>query len=111
MIVILKGEKITIGSKIRFIDETELYINTILNRPEIGKVYTVSGFSPPGGFYLEEIKNKVFNWLDDQGNITSKAEPGFATWRFEPIKKNSNKKIVNIKIEFPIEEKLDIELV
>lgn len=105
--VILKGQKIEIGSKVRFINDKELYVGLEgVTRPIIGQVYTVRGFTDVGGFFLEEIKNDIFQWMIDD-KVDSESEPGFATWRFEPAEMTSKRKIVQIKIEPIIEERLD----
>lgn len=110
--VILKGQEVTIGTKIRFIDDRDLYVgveNVI--KPNLGSVYTVRNFSEKGGFLLSEIKNPNHNWLAEDGiTIKSTSEPGFSIWRFEPMKPLRRKKVVSIKIETPVEERLDIPL-
>ncbi len=114
--VILKGQEIKIGSKIRFIDDKNLYVGAKSNiiKPQIGVVYTVRGFTSVGGFYLEEIKNQQIEWLDVAGRVEDKSEPGFAVYRFEPaspLRKEKSEKIVKIKIEPIIEERIDKEIV
>ncbi|MBM3186009.1 MAG: hypothetical protein FJZ67_06890 [Bacteroidetes bacterium] len=88
---------VKIGESIRFIDDTNLYEGiTFIKLPEIGKVYTVRGYSEKG-FYLEEIKNIDIEWIDEKTKeVTSVCEPGFGAWRFEKLK--------TIKIE--IDERL-----
>jgi hypothetical protein len=88
---------VKIGESIRFIDDTNLYEGiTIIKLPEIGKVYTVRGYSEKG-FYLEEIKNIDIEWINGETReVDSVCEPGFGAWRFEKLK--------TIKVE--IDEKL-----
>lgn len=113
--IILKGEKITIGSQVRFIDNSKLYVGMEdISKPTLGEIYTVRGFTTKNGFYLEEIKNPIIKWYFDDGTFDSEDEPGFATWRFEPILrlKNSLKKknkIVNIEILPIVEERIDLQ--
>ncbi len=106
--IILNGVKITIGSKVRYIDDTNLYegfTNIIL--PKLGKIYTVRGFSYKG-FYLEEIINDDIQWIDENGNVDSISEPGFGSWRFEPYKPLQKKVTINCKFEKIVEERLEI---
>lgn len=88
---------VKIGESIRFIDDTNLYEGiTFINLPELGKVYTVRGYSEKG-FYLEEIKNIDIEWINGETRgVDSVCEPGFGAWRFEKLK--------TIKVE--IDEKL-----
>lgn len=85
--VILKGVEIKIGDKVRFVDDRNIYDSNQIINPELGKVYTVSGFSKgydgKPGFYLEEIKNLEFPFSDGNGDV-SWIIPGFAIWRFDP---------------------------
>lgn len=78
---------VKIGESIRFIDDTKLYEGiTIIKLPEIGKVYTVRGYSEKG-FYLEEIKNIDIEWINvETREVDSVCEPGFGAWRFEKLK-------------------------
>ncbi|MFY7668508.1 MAG: hypothetical protein ACOVQG_07175 [Crocinitomicaceae bacterium] len=78
---------VKIGESIRFIDDTNLYEGiTIIKLPEIGKVYTVRGYSEKG-FYLEEIKNIDIEWINGETReVDSVCEPGFGAWRFEKLK-------------------------
>lgn len=83
--VILKGQEIKIGSQVRFVNDTNLYVGVEgVIKPVLGQVYTVRGFSEPNGFYLEEVKNIDFEWTSPNGDVDSVSEPGFAVWRFEP---------------------------
>lgn len=106
--VILKGQEIKIGSQVRFIDEKNLYsdVENVV-KPVVGQVYTVRGFTDIGGFYLEEIKNIIFEWTSN-GEVVSESEPGFAAWRFEPATPLKKKKIVNIEILPMVEERLEV---
>ncbi len=107
--IILKGQEIKVGSQVRFMDERHLYDNTEgIVKPVIGQVYSVRGFTDLNGFYLNEIKNEIFEWINDQGEIDSVAEPGFAAWRFEPAQPLRKKKIVNIEILPLVEERLEL---
>lgn len=107
--VILKGQTITIGSKIRFVDDRNLYEGySNINKPSVGLVYTVRAFSQKNGFLLEEVKNDFATWTDDDGNIEGSGEPGFAVWRFEPGQPVRKKKIVQIEILPMVEERLEI---
>jgi hypothetical protein len=101
--VILNGQKITIGSKVRFVYSQDLYVGRTasFNLPEVGNVYTVRGFTNKGGFYLEEVKNQAFRFLVE-GVQDETAEPGFAVWRFEAATPLMKKKIVNIEVK-PLE--------
>lgn len=110
--VILKGQEIKIGSKVRFVDNKNLYsgIKGVI-KPELGGVYTVRGFTSLGGFYLSEITNQIVEWVDANGNKEGKSEPGFAANRFEPAQPLRMKKIVQIKIEPIVEERIDVEIV
>lgn len=83
--VILKGQEIKIGSQVRFVNDKDLYVDVKdVNKPALGQVYTVRGFTELNGFLLEEVKNINFEWTNDSGDVDSVAEPGFAIWRFEP---------------------------
>lgn len=105
--VILNGQKITIGSKVRFIHNQDLYVGRTAQfiLPELGEIYTVRGFTNKGGFYLEEIKNKSFRFLVE-GVQDETAEPGFAVWRFEAATPLKTKKIVSVEILPQVEERL-----
>ena len=85
--VILKGVEIKIGDKVRFVNDSRLYIGCDVSRPELGKVYMVRGFTTgstgKSSFLLEEIKNHDWFVEDGKGDVDMK-EPGFAIWRFEP---------------------------
>ena len=108
--VVLKGIKINIGSKVRFIDDRNLYEDCDgVIFPEIGKVYTVRGFSIKG-FFLEEIINDDIEWLDENGQTDSISEPGFGSWRFEPYQPMRKKITINCSFEKIIEERLDIKI-
>jgi hypothetical protein len=83
--IILKGQEIKIGSQVRFMDDRHLYADVKdVIKPVVGQVYTVRGFTDLNGFLLEEVKNINFEWTDDNGDVESVSEPGFAIWRFEP---------------------------
>lgn len=102
--VILNGQKITIGSKVRFIHNQDLYVGRTVQfiLPELGEIYTVRGFTNKGGFYLEEIKNKSFRFLVE-GVQDETAEPGFAVWRFEAATPLKKRKIVNFEVKPQVE--------
>jgi len=105
--IILKGVEIKIGSKVKFIDNFDLYEDsTKINKPELGKVYTVNGFSKKG-FFLKEIKNDIFEWRDEFGN-TNLSEPGFGSWRFEPYQPLQKKVEINCSFEKILEERIEI---
>jgi hypothetical protein len=107
--IILKGQEIKVGSQVRFLDDRHLYDNTEgIVKPVIGQVYTVRGFTDLNGFYLNEVKNDIFEWVNDQGEIDAVEEPGFAAWRFEPAQPLRKKKIVNIEILPLVEERLEL---
>jgi hypothetical protein len=107
--VILKGQEITIGSQVRFVDDRKLYLGfKDVIKPVVGQVYTVRGFTILNGFFLEEVKNVEINWINDQGELDDVAEPGFAAWRFEPAQPLRKKKIVRIEIFPQVEEILYI---
>lgn len=91
--VVLKGVKIEIGDKVRFIDDRELYPSGSVIKPELGKVYEVSGFTTGAdrnpGFTLVGIENSEILGTyflpcgePDVGYVT----PGFAIRRFEPAR-------------------------
>lgn len=106
--VILNGQTITIGSKIRFIDDRDLYTQATaqINKPKLGEIYTVRSFAKNGSFLLEEVKNEEF-----QFEIPSFfGEPGFAIRRFEPTQPIKKKKIVQIEILPMVEERLEIPI-
>lgn len=110
--VILKGQVIKIGSKVRFVDNKDLYRGQKgIKLPQLGKVYTVRGINDLNGFYLEEVRNDVIQWVDGNKNIDCLKEPGFSSCRFEPAEPLRKKKIVQIKIEPIVEERLDIQRV
>lgn len=102
--VILNNQKISIGSKVRFIHSQDLYAGRTanINLPQLGTVYTVRGFTTKGGFYLEEVKNDTFRFLVE-GVQDETAEPGFAVWRFEAATPLKTKKIVNIEVKPQVE--------
>jgi hypothetical protein len=116
--VMLKGVEVKIGDSVRFINDVDLYkggydgFDTII-KPELGRVYTVRGFSDSGGFYLKEIRNQLITTA--VGGGFSENEPGFAVWRFDPANPLieeiravlKSKKKVNIKIEKEVIESLD----
>jgi hypothetical protein len=83
----LNKNDVKIGESIRFIDDSNLYEGiSFIIRPEIGKVYTVRGYSEKG-FYLEEIKNIDIEWINGETReVDSVCEPGFGAWRFEKLK-------------------------
>jgi hypothetical protein len=108
--IILKGQEIKIGSKVRFVNDKDLYsITPSVIKPKLGQVYTVRGFSDKGGFLLEEIKNVIHIWTNESGEADGASEPGFAAHRFEPTEPLRKKKIVQIKIHALVEERLDIQ--
>ena len=116
--VILKGVEVKIGDTVRFINDVDLYkgdfegFNSIV-KPELGKIYTVRGFSDKGGFLLEEIVNTEIPV--EVGGFINYEEPGFAIWRFEPANPLiaevravlKSKKKVQIKIEKELIERLE----
>lgn len=114
--IILNGQEITIGTKLRFIDDRNLYPDNrdIIKIPELGEIYTVRGFNDIGGIYLKEIKNQHINFVNSEGKTDNISEPGFSIRRFEPAqtlsKKKSiaKKKIVQIEILPVVEERLEI---
>ncbi len=106
--IVLKGVEITIGSKVRFVDDSQLYEGYVISKPTIGHVYIVRDFSKKNGFLLEEVHNELVHWTDEEGNIEGFGEPGFAVWRFEPAEPLRKKKIVKIEIMPIVEEKLDV---
>ncbi len=77
---------IKIGSIVRFVNDTDLYvgISAKINVPTLYAYYKVRGFSAKG-FYLEGVENNKIGWTDANGEITHYSEPGFASWRFEPV--------------------------
>lgn len=108
--IILKGQEITIGSKIRFVNNNDLYtFDKIgkISKPRLGRVYTVRGFTDKDGFFLEEIKNSVLDWYDNSGRLTQKGEPGFAAWRFEPHTPLYENVKIECEFEKVVEEKIE----
>ena len=107
--VILKGQEITIGSEVRFVDDRDMYADVpSINKPVVGNVYVVKEFSKNGGFLLEGIDNKVHKFSNVEGELIDICEPGFAINRFEPAKPLRKKKIVRIEILPQVEERLYI---
>ena len=107
--VILKGQEITIGSEVRFIDDRDMYFDVpSINKPIVGNVYVVREFSKKGGFLLEGVNNKVHRFSNLEGELIDICEPGFAVNRFEPAKPLRKKKIVRIEILPQVEERLYI---
>jgi hypothetical protein len=107
--VILNGQKITIGSKVRYVNNKDLYPSDKKNeiiKPRIGKVYTVRGFTHENGFYLEEIVNKVIDWFPN-GKYESTCEPGFGVWRFEPYVPLYDNVEIECEFEKVVEEKIE----
>jgi hypothetical protein len=83
--VLLKGVEIKIGSRVRYVNDTDLYVTVKgVIKPELGQVYTVRDINDLGGFLLKEIRNTTFEWYSPSGELDYIAEPGFANWRFEP---------------------------
>lgn len=106
--VILKGQEITIGSEVRFINDKDMYSDIqSINKPIIGNVYFVKEFSKNGGFILEGIDNKVHKFSNLDGDVIDVCEPGFGINRFEPAKPLRKRKIVRIEILPIVEERLD----
>lgn len=109
--IILHGQEVSIGSSVRFVNDSNLYTGVKgVIKPVLGQVYVVRGFTDLKGFYLEEIKNIVFEWYSTEGKLESIAEPGFASRRFEPAQPLRKKKIVKIEILPIVEERLDVEV-
>ena len=110
--VILRGVEIKIGSRVRYINDKNLYVGINgITKPELGGVYTVRQINDKGGFLLKEVRNVIFDWYSDSGNLEIIAEPGFANWRFEPVLPIRKKKIVRIEILPEVEERLDTQKV
>ena len=60
--IILKGQEIKIGSKVRFVNNSDLYtFDKIgeISKPRLGRVYTVRGFTDKDGFFLEQQCKKL----------------------------------------------------
>ena len=105
--VILKGQEITIGSEVRFVDDRDMYADVpSINKPIVGNVYVVKEFSKNNGFLLEGIDNKVHKFSNLEGELIDICEPGFAVNRFEPAKPLRKRKIVRIEILPIVEERL-----
>jgi hypothetical protein len=105
--VILKGQEITIGSEVRFVDDRDMYADVpSINKPVVGNVYVVKEFSKNNGFLLEGIDNKVHKFSNLEGELIDICEPGFAVNRFEPAKPLRKRKIVRIEILPIVEERL-----
>lgn len=89
--VILKGIKIEVGDKVRFIDDRKLYESGHVKKPEVGKVYEVSGFTigadgNPGFTLVGIINGEILGiyHLPCGGTDVGYLIPGFAITRFEP---------------------------
>ena len=83
--ILLNRIEIKIGSQVRFVNDKDLYTKVEgVNKPVVGKVYTVRDINDKDGFLLEEVKNIDFDWYNLNGGFSKTAEPGFAHWRFEP---------------------------
>jgi hypothetical protein len=107
--VILKGQEITIGSEVRFVDDRDMYADvSSINKPILGNVYIIKEFSKNNGFLLEGIENKVHKFSNLEGELIDICEPGFAVNRFEPAKPLRKKKIVRIEIFPQVDEILYI---
>lgn len=108
--IILKGQEIKIGSKVRFVNNSDLYtFDKIgkISKPRLGRVYTVRGFTDKDGFFLEEIVNPVLDWHDASGRFSQKGEPGFAAWRFEPYTPLYENVKIDCEFEKVVEEKIE----
>ncbi len=102
--------EIKIGSIVRFINDTDLYtgVSAKINVPTLYGFYKIRGFSTKG-FYLESVENDKIGWTNDGGEITHYSEPGFASWRFEPVADSilsidelmKEARTTGIKIEIP----------
>lgn len=107
--IILKGVEIKIGSKVRFVNDKDLYVGIKgVIKPTIGEVYTVRDINEKNGFLLKEIKNEELEWYKTNGELDIVAEPGFACWRFEPQTPLRKKKVVQIEILPQVEERIYI---
>ena len=105
--ILLNRIEIKIGSQVRFVNDKDLYTKVEgVNKPVVGKVYTVRDINDKEGFLLEEVKNIDFDWYNLNGGFSKTAEPGFAHWRFEPATPLRKKKIVQIEILPQVEERL-----
>jgi len=108
--VLLNGIEIKVGSVVRFINDTDLYIDLDINKPILYGYYIVRGFSD-GGFLLEGIINEkigIYTKEDESEYVVG--EPGFAFQRFTtlPIKEKTYYK-VNFKIKKEVVESLDLK--
>lgn len=93
--ITINGVVVKIGSRVRFVNDKNLYVGVGgINKPELGKTYTVRDINEIGGFLLQEVKNIDIEWYSSTGNLDFIAEPGFANWRFEPKKPITVKKMV-----------------
>ena len=70
--VILNGQEIKIGTKLRFIDDRNLYTDNrdIIKIPELGEIYTVRGFNDIGGMLLQLRADSSTNGMVDLSNFT-----------------------------------------
>lgn len=110
--IILKGVEVTVGSRVRYINDKDLYVGINgITKPELGKIYSIRAINELDGFLLKEIRNVIFEWYSEQGELEFIAEPGFANWRFEPVLPISKKKVVRIEILPEVEERLDTQKV
>lgn len=105
--ILLNGIEIKIGSQVRFVNDKDLYTKVDgVNKPVVGKIYTVRDINDKDGFLLREVKNIDFHWFNLNGSFSKTTEPGFGHWRFEPATPLRKKKIVQIEIVSQIEERL-----
>lgn len=104
--VVLNGVVVKIGDQVRFVNDANMYSGeSDIKMPELGKVYTVRGFSDKGGFLLEEVENLSFIWFTNTGE-EFESEPGFAIWRFEP----ANPLIAEVKAIAKAKKKINVKI-
>ena len=107
--VILNGIEVKVGSLVRFINDTEMYVGINLNKPILYGYYIVRGFSN-GGFLLEGVKNEEQNiFTKEDESEFEVAEPGFAFDRFIAVVKYKKEYKINFKISREVVESLDMK--
>ena len=82
--VVLKGVEITIGSKVRFMDDSQLYEVYVISKHSEGNVHIVRDFSKKNGSTMKKYI-KILFIVPTRMNIVGLGELGCALWCFEPI--------------------------
>ena len=128
--IILNGVEVSVGSMVRFMDNTELYTSGVVSEsvilPELYGYYVVRGFITKlsnqwgASILLEGINNKVYE-LNCHNGSTIVCEPPFSPRRFIPVPnpkmsqsdiiKESKANGIKVKITKEVLEALDVKLV